>query len=96
MKKAIIIDPRKNPANFKTLLPPTENSSTITSDALIYKKVPADIDKNIASKIELIPLRIIPITIPAGVVNENNVTSTIRTSLSIPDLLRFIPYIISE
>ena len=91
MKNAIITDPNRNPTNFNILLPPTENSSTMTSDAEIYKKVPAEIERKTASKIELIPLIIIPTTIPAGVVREKRTINTIRTSLSIFDLFRFMP-----
>ena len=93
MNNAIITDPSRNPTNFRTLFPPTENSSTITSDAEMYKNVPAEIDKNIASNKELIPLKIIPNKIPAGVVNEKSITRTIRTSRSILDLFKLIPYI---
>jgi hypothetical protein len=91
VKRAIINDPKRKPKNFNILWPPTENSSTITSDAEIYKKVPAEIERKTASKTELIPDRTIPNIIPAGVVSEKRVIKTINTSLSIFDLFRLIP-----
>jgi hypothetical protein len=65
----------------------------MTSEAAMYRKVPADIERKIPSKIALIPLSTIPSIIPAGVVSENKTISTINTSLSNFDLLRLIPYI---
>jgi len=91
VKRAIIKDPKRKPKNFNILWPPTENSSTITSDAEIYKNVPAEIERKTASNTELIPDRTIPNIIPAGVVSEKRVINTINTSLSIFDLLRLIP-----
>ena len=78
--------------NFWILYRPSENSSIITSDAEIYKKVPAEIAKKIASIITLMPLNTIPNIIPIGVVSEKMNRRTNKTSFSILDLFKFIPY----
>lgn len=83
--------PNTNPRNLLILFWLTENSSVITSDAEMYKKVPAENDKKIASKYLFIPFSIIPISIPIGVVNANTIKSTITTPPSNLDLNKFIP-----
>lgn len=83
--------PARNPKNLGILYLLTENSSIMTSEAEIYRKVPADIARKTASKRRLIPLKITPKIMPKEVVRENKIINTINTSFSILDLFRFIP-----
>ena len=69
----------------------TENSSTIISLAEIYKNVPPDNDKNIASTNILESARNIPIIIPIGVKSANKEISLTYKDHSVLDLKNDIP-----
>jgi len=76
--------------NFSYLYFVIENSSTITSLALIYKKVPAEIAKSIPSTSSVLN-KIIPIKIPIGEKIENISIILITFSFSVADLKNEIP-----
>jgi len=67
------------------------NSSTITSLALIYRKVPEEIAKNIPSIKADFSSKIIPRKIPIGVKIENKSIILITFSFEVADLKNEIP-----
>ena len=94
----IIIAPRRKAKNFSSLYFDTENSSIIISEAEIYIKLPiyfftlpAEIERNVASNITLIPESKMPSKQPKGVISEKQTINFSIVSLSIFDLFKCIP-----
>lgn len=75
--------PNKNVSIFHHLiLPPTENSSTITSLAAMYMKVPPAKELKTISIISLASYKIIPIPTPIGAANAKNINKTTALLIS--------------
>ena len=76
---------------FKNLCFVTANSSTITSDAATYIKVPVDNPSTIPSSNSFDPLKHKPRIIPTGVNNENIIINIKNVFLSVPAFVNEIP-----